>query len=196
MEIQKVVELPVEGKMRKGINSNALQQLLAFASLIVLVVIFSIASANFLQFDNIIGIFLSTAVTGILALGATMIIVTSGIDLSCGTVLTLSSVMTGVFAVNLGLPVWVAVALGILIGAVVGLISGAAIAKLKIPPFIATLAMMMIAKGLALVISKATPIYFTSIPSFNKIAMGSIIPGFAIPNAVFIFFWNGYFLQA
>lgn len=188
MEIQKVVELPVEGKMRKGMNSNALQQLLAFASLIVLVFIFSIASANFLQFDNIIGIFLSTAVTGILALGATMIIVTSGIDLSCGTVLTLSSVMTGVFAVNLGLPVWVAVIGGILIGAVVGLVSGAAIAKLKIPPFIATLAMMMIAKGLALVISKATPIYFTSIPSFNKIAMGSIIPGFAIPNAVFIFF--------
>lgn len=133
MEIQKVVELPVEGKMRKGINSNALQQLLAFASLIVLVVIFSITSANFLQFDNIIGIFLSTAVTGILALGATMIIVTSGIDLSCGTVLTLSSVMTGVFAVNLGLPVWIAVLGGILIGAVVGLISGAAIAKLKIP---------------------------------------------------------------
>ncbi|CJC54036.1 ribose transport system permease RbsC [Streptococcus pneumoniae] len=122
-----------------------------------------------------------------------MIIVTSGIDLSCGTVLTLSSVMTGVFAVNLGLPVWVAVLGGILIGAVVGLISGAAIAKLKIPPFIATLAMMMIAKGLALVISKATPIYFTSIPSFNKIAMGSIIPGFAIPNAVFIFFGMAIF---
>ncbi|QWH18285.1 ABC transporter permease [Bacillus mycoides] len=193
MEMQKVVEFPVEGKIGKRINSNALQQLLAFASLIVLVVTFSIASSNFLQFDNIIGIFLSTAVTGILALGATMIIVTSGIDLSCGTVLTLSSVMTGVFAVNLGLPVWVAVIGGILIGALVGLVSGSAVAKLKIPPFIATLAMMMIAKGLALVISKATPIYFTSIPSFNKIAMGSIIPGFAIPNAVLIFFGMAIF---
>jgi ribose transport system permease protein len=193
MEMQKVVEFPVEGKVGKRINSNALQQLLAFASLIVLVVTFSIASSNFLQFDNIIGIFLSTAVTGILALGATMIIVTSGIDLSCGTVLTLSSVMTGVFAVNLGLPVWVAVIGGILIGALVGLVSGSAIAKLKIPPFIATLAMMMIAKGMALVISKATPIYFTSIPSFNKIAMGSIIPGFAIPNAVLIFFGMAIF---
>ncbi|RGN77980.1 ABC transporter permease [Bacillus cereus] len=179
--------------MGKRINSNALQQLLAFASLIVLIVIFSIASSNFLQFDNIIGIFLSTAVTGILALGATMIIVTSGIDLSCGTVLTLTSVMTGVFAVNLGLPVGVAVIFGILIGAAAGWISGSVIAKLKIPPFIATLAMMMIAKGLALVISKATPIYFTSIPSFNKIAMGSIIPGFAIPNAVLIFFGMAIF---
>ena len=123
MEIQKVVELPVEGKMRKGINSNALQQLLAFASLIVLVVIFSITSANFLQFDNIIGIFYRQLLQASF-LGATMIIVTSGIDLSCGTVLTLSSVMTGVFAVNLGLPVWIAVLGGILIGAVVGLISG------------------------------------------------------------------------
>jgi ribose transport system permease protein len=125
---------------------------------------------------------------GILALGATMIIVTSGIDLSVGTVLTLSSVMTGVFAVNLGFPVWAAVIGGIVTGAVTGLVSGTAIAKLKIPPFIATLAMMMIAKGLALVISKATPIYFTSLPSFNKIAMGSIIPGSGIPNAIFIFF--------
>ncbi|GAB6432361.1 ABC transporter permease [Bacillus luti] len=193
MEIQKAVEFPVEGKIGKRINSNALQQILAFASLIVLIVIFSIASSNFLQFDNIIGIFLSTAVTGILALGATMIIVTSGIDLSCGTVLTLTSVMTGVFAVNLGLPVGVAVTGGILIGAAAGWISGSVIAKLKIPPFIATLAMMMIAKGLALVISKATPIYFTSIPSFNKIAMGSIIPGFAIPNAVLIFFGMAIF---
>lgn len=193
MEIQKAVEFPVEGKIGKRVNSNALQQLLAFASLIVLIVIFSIASSNFLQFDNIIGIFLSTAVTGILALGATMIIVTSGIDLSCGTVLTLTSVMTGVFAVNLGLPVGIAVIFGILIGAAAGWISGSVIAKLKIPPFIATLAMMMIAKGLALVISKATPIYFTSIPSFNKIAMGSIIPGFAIPNAVLIFFGMAIF---
>jgi ribose transport system permease protein len=188
MEMQKVAVLPVEEQKKKRINSNALQQVLAFASLIVLILIFSISSSNFFQFDNIIGILLSTAVVGILALGATMIIVTSGIDLSVGTVLTLSSVMTGVFAVNLGFPVWAAVIGGIVTGAVTGLVSGTAIAKLKIPPFIATLAMMMIAKGLALVISKATPIYFTSLPSFNKIAMGSIIPGSGIPNAIFIFF--------
>jgi ribose transport system permease protein len=188
MEMQKVAVLPVEAQKKKRINSNALQQVLAFASLIVLILIFSISSSNFFQFDNIIGILLSTAVVGILALGATMIIVTSGIDLSVGTVLTLSSVMTGVFAVNLGFPVWAAVIGGIVTGAVTGLVSGTAIAKLKIPPFIATLAMMMIAKGLALVISKATPIYFTSLPSFNKIAMGSIIPGSGIPNAIFIFF--------
>jgi ribose transport system permease protein len=187
MEIQKTAVLPVEReKKKKKINSSALQQILAFASLIVLFIFFSIASSNFYQFDNIIGILLSTAVTGILALGATIIIVTSGIDLSCGTVMTLSSVMAGVFAINLGLPVWIGVIGGILTGAVAGWISGLAIAKMKIPPFIATLAMMMVAKGLALVIAKATPIYFTSKPGYQQIAMGTTIPG--VPNAVLIFF--------
>lgn len=189
MDVQKTAELSVEKvEKKKKINSNAIQQVLAFASLIVLVAFFSIASSNFFQFDNFIGILLSTSVIGILALGATIIIVTSGIDLSVGTVLTLSSVMTGVFIVNLGLPTWLGVIGGIATGAFAGLVSGLAIAKMKITPFIATLAMMMVAKGLALVISGATPIYFTSLPSFNKIAMGSIIPGSGIPNAVFIFF--------
>jgi ribose transport system permease protein len=187
MTTQKAELLPVETeKKKKKINSNVLQQVLAFASLIVLFIFFSVASPNFYQFDNIIGILLSTAVTGILALGATIIIVTSGIDLSCGTVMTMASVMAGVFTINLGVPVWIGVIGGILTGAVAGLISGLAIAKMKIPPFIATLAMMMVAKGLALVISKATPIYFSAKPSFQQIAMGTFIPG--IPNAVLIFF--------
>jgi ribose transport system permease protein len=187
MEIQKTAVLPVEKeKMKKKMNSSVLQQILAFTSLIVLFIFFSVASSNFYQFDNIVGILLSTAVTGILALGATIIIVTSGIDLSCGTVMTLSSVMAGVFAINLGLPVWLGVIGGILTGAIAGLISGLAIAKMKIPPFIATLAMMMVAKGLALVIAKATPIYFTSKPNYQQIAMGTIIPG--VPNAILIFF--------
>jgi ribose transport system permease protein len=66
------------------------------------------------------------------------------------------------------------------------------ITKMRIPPFIATLGMMMIARGLALVISGLTPIYFNDAPSFTAIAMGSvlgaIIPGFEIPNAVLILF--------
>lgn len=182
METQLV---PSEKKKIK-IKSNAIQQVLAFASLIVLFVFFSVASPNFFQFDNIIGILLSTSVIGILALGATFIIITSGIDLSVGTVMTLCSVMAGVFITNMGLPVIVGVIGGILTGAIAGLIAGLAISKMRIPPFIATLAMMMIAKGLALVISGAAPIYFTSIPSFTKIAMGTVIPG--VPNAIVIFF--------
>ncbi len=173
-------------KKKLPIKSGALQQLLAFASLILLVIIFSIASPNFLQFPNIIGILLSTAVIGILALGATFVIITGGIDLSVGTVMTLSSVMTAVVITSMGIPTPLGVVVGILTGAFCGFLCGLAIAKMKIPPFIATLAMMMIAKGMALVISGASPIYFTNTPGFSNIALGTIIPG--VPNGVVIFF--------
>lgn len=173
---------------KKIIPSGAIQQALAFGSLIVLVMFFSFASTSFLQWSNVIGILLSTAVIGILALGATFVIITGGIDLSVGTVMTLSSVITGVVVVNAGLPIALGVLAGIATGAFCGFLCGIAITKLDIPPFIATLAMMMIAKGLALVISGAAPIYFTDYEWFSKIALGSIIPGLNIPNAVIIFF--------
>jgi ribose transport system permease protein len=163
-----------------------LQQILAFASLIVLFVFFSLANPNFLSWSNVSGILLATSVTGIMALGATFVIVTGGIDLSVGTGMTLCSVMTGVFLTNLGLPLVVGVVGGILTGAVIGLINGANISILGIPPFIATLAMMMIAQGLSLVISGTKPIYFTDVPGFESIALGKLIPG--LPNAVLIFF--------
>ncbi|RKL66216.1 ribose ABC transporter permease [Salipaludibacillus neizhouensis] len=169
-------------------GSSALQQILAFASLIILVVFFSIVSEHFWQWSNISGILLSTTVIGILALGVTFIIITGGIDLSVGTVMTLSSVMTGVFLVNMNLPIVVGILGGILTGSFAGFICGFWVTKLRIPPFIATLAMMMIAQGLALVISGATPIYFSGVEGFRGIALGSIIPGVALPNGILIFF--------
>lgn len=169
-----------------------LQQFLAFGSLILLVIFFSFASSNFFQFTNIVGILLATAVIGVLALGSTFVIISGGIDLSVGTVMTLCSVMTGVYITMWGMPIIVGIVCGLLTGALCGLISGLAIARFGIPPFIATLAMMMIAKGLALVISGTKPIYFTNTPGFMEISQGSvlgdIIPGFDIPNAVLIFF--------
>ncbi|MEX1030261.1 MAG: ABC transporter permease [Paenibacillaceae bacterium] len=174
------------------IKSGALQQVLAFASLILLVLVFSLSSSNFFQFSNIVGILLSTAVIGVLALGSTFVIITGGIDLSVGTVMTLSAVMTGVFITFFGLPVPIGILGGILTGAFCGMLSGLSVAKMNIPPFIATLAMMMIAKGLALVISGTKPIYFAEDTGFSRISqdseIGKIIPGFDIPNAVLIFF--------
>lgn len=187
-----VLAKPTSIKSGVSIKSGATQKLLAFASLIILVLVFSLSSSNFFQFDNIVGIMLSTAVIGVLAVGSTFVIITGGIDLAVGTVMTFSSVMTGVIITTWNLPMPLGVAGGIATGALCGLISGLAVAKMKIPPFIATLAMMMITKGLSLVISGTKPIYFNDTPEFNNISMGSvvnsIIPGFEIPNAVFIFF--------
>lgn len=174
------------------VRSDAMQKLLAFGALIVLFVVFSVASPNFFQFSNIVGILLATAVNGVLALGVTFIIVTGGIDLSVGTVMTLSAVMAGVFITFWGLPVPLGVLAALITGGLAGLANGLIITRMKIPPFIATLGMMMIARGLALVISGLTPIYFNDAPAFTAIAMGSIlgavIPGFEIPNAVLILF--------
>ncbi|SFE01545.1 ribose transport system permease protein [Paenibacillus catalpae] len=194
MKMQPKAEMAQLGGKQTALllKPGVLQQVLAFASLIVLILVFTFSSSNFFQFSNIVGILLSTAVTGVLALGSTFVIITGGIDLSVGTVMTLSAVMTGVFITYWGLPVPLGIVGGILTGAVCGLLSGVMVARLKIPPFIATLAMMMIAKGLALVISGTKPIYFNDDPVFSEVSQGSffdeIIPGFAIPNAVVIFF--------
>jgi ribose transport system permease protein len=173
-------------------RSDAMQRLLAFGALILLFIVFSIASPYFLTFDNIIGILLATAVNGVLALGVTFVIITAGIDLSVGTVMTFSAVMTGVFITNLHLPVPIGILGGVLAGTLAGFVNGNVISRMKIPPFIATLGMFYIAKGLSLVISELKPIYFNDTPAFREMTMGSalgnIIPGFPVPNAVFIMF--------
>lgn len=185
---------PSNRLLRTVFSADARQKILAFASLIIMVIIFSIASANFFQVDNLIAIMLSTAVAGVLGIAVTFVIITSGIDLSIGTLMTLCAVMTGVIISQLGLPIWLGVLVGLGTGATVGAISGTLIAKFKIPPFIATLGMMLIAKGLSLIISGTKPIYFTNYEDYNLIAMGTLIdlnwliPGFVVPNAVLIFF--------
>lgn len=173
-------------------RSDATQKLLAFAGLIILFTVFSFASPNFFKFDNIVSIILATCVNGVLALGVTFIIVTGGIDLSVGTVMTFASVMAGVFITMIKVPLFFGVIGGILAGTLCGLVNGWTITKMKLPPFIATLGMMMMTKGLSLVISGTKPIYFNDSPGFRKIAMESllaaVIPGFEIPNAVLVFF--------
>ncbi|GAA0137702.1 ABC transporter permease [Paenibacillus sp. YSY-4.3] len=167
------------------LKAGAAQKILAFASLILLVVVFSLSSDNFFRFDNLIGIMLSTAVIGVLALGSTFVIITGGIDLSVGTVMTFSSVMVGVIVTFWNLPIPLGILGGILTGAACGFISGWLVTKMSIPPFIATLGMMMVTKGLSLVVSGAKPIYFNDTPGFSRISMATL---FGIPSAVFIFF--------
>lgn len=185
------METELEGIEKKDVwkkplvHSSATQKLLAFASLIIMFIIFSLASPNFLNFDNFVGILLSTAVNGVLAVGTTFVIITGGIDLSIGTVMTLSAVMTGMFITFWKLPIPVGILGGLCTGAFSGFVSGTLISKLKIPPFIATLGMMMVAAGLSLVISGLKPIYFVDTPAFYKVSMGT---AWGIPNAVLIFF--------
>ncbi len=182
------------GRSAERFGAGATQKLLAFASLIAMLLIFSLSSPNFFKIDNMISIMLSTAVAGVLGIGVTFVIITGGIDLSIGTLMTFCAVLTGVFITFWGLPVPLGVLAGLGTGALVGAASGTLVSKMKLPPFIVTLGMMLIVKGLSLVISGTKPIYFVDSEVFNLIAMGTvldlsaIIPGIAIPNAVVIFF--------
>ncbi|RCW88929.1 monosaccharide ABC transporter membrane protein (CUT2 family) [Paracoccus lutimaris] len=173
-------------------RGGAQQKLWAFASLIVLVAGFSLASPNFFQVSNIMAILQATSVNGVLAVGVTLIIITGGIDLSIGTLMTFCAVMTGVVLTWAGMPLLLGVLTSIATGALCGLISGTFVAKMKIPPFIATLGMMLMLKGLSLIVTGTKPIYFNDTPGFSEIAQGSligrIVPAFPVPNGVLILF--------
>jgi len=172
--------------------SGAFHRLLAFSGLIALVVAFSLASPNFMQTQNILAILQATSVNGVLAIAATLVIITGGIDLSVGTLMTFCAVIAGVILTYLGLPLPLGVIGAILAGTASGFISGVVVAKLKVPPFIATLGMMLILKGLSLVISGTRPIYFNDTPGFNQIALGSVVgqifPSVPVPNGVMVLF--------
>jgi ribose transport system permease protein len=140
----------------------------------------------------VLAILQATAVNGVLAVAATLVIITGGIDLSVGTLMTFCAVICGVILTYLGLPLPLGLAGAILTGLASGLISGFIIARLKVPPFIATLGMMLILKGLSLVVSGTKPIYFNDTPGFNQISLGSIVgsvfPAMPIPNGVLVLF--------
>ena len=188
-------EISAKGKTigaRLTPSGGAQQKLLAFASLIVLVIGFSLASPNFFQVSNIMAILQATSVNGVLAVGVTLIIITGGIDLSIGTLMTFCAVMTGVVLTWGGLPLPFGVLAALGTGAACGIVSGSLVARMRIPPFIATLGMMLVLKGLSLIVTGTKPIYFNDTPGFTTIAQGSligqIVPAFPVPNGVLVLF--------
>lgn len=165
---------------------SSLQQVFVFAALIAVYIFFLVFANNFGTTDVLAGILLQSATIGVLALGATFVIATGGIDLSVGTGMTLCAVMAGIFMGGdyLNLPMGIGLILTLLVGAFIGLVNGVNISLLGIPPFIATLAMMMVARGLALVISQARTITIAN-PDYVALSNGKIIPG--LSNAALIF---------
>ncbi|RKL63358.1 ABC transporter permease [Thermoanaerobacteraceae bacterium SP2] len=168
-------------------SGSTIQKLLAFGSLIIMIAFFSLMKPSFLTFDNIMSVILATCVNGVLALGVTFVIITGGIDLSVGTVMTFSSIMAGLAISIFHLPIIIGVLIGLLTGSLCGFINGFVVSKMKLPPFIATLGMMMATKGMSLVLSGARPVYFSSAPLYRKIALGSILGIPKLYNAILIY---------
>ena len=170
----------------KTIAQSSLQQIFVFAALIVVYVFFMIMANGFAAPGILPDILLRAAPTGVMALGATFVIATGGIDLSVGTGLSLAAVMTAFFLGGdfLNLPLALGLLLALLFGGLVGLANGLNISFLGLPPLIATLGMMLVARGLALVISDTRPMKIEN-PDFRVLSTTTTIPG--IPNAAVIF---------
>ncbi len=162
--------------------------------LILMIIGISILSPRFLSPNNIFNVLTQSAIFGIMALGMTLIITSKGIDLSVGSVLAL----TGVVAASLGqsamastkyfpnlaeMPLIVPILAALLLGAFLGAINGGLIAYTGIPPFIATLGMMTIARGFALIYTGGSPISSLT-PTFMR--LGGRIGMIPIPVIIYL----------
>jgi len=168
-------------------NRSGLQKFIVFGVMVLLFAVFTVLRPAYSSYQNIMTIILSTCVNGSLAIGVTFIIITAGIDLSVGPVMTFTAIMSGTALTIWGWPIWICIIFGILIGILCGAANGVMVAKMGLPPFIATLAMMMMIKGLNLVVSDIRPIYFTSVEGYQKIALGSAFGIEGFYNAIIIF---------
>ena len=138
-------------------------QLGPFIALILACAFFGATTEQFFSGENFSLILQQVMVVGVIAIGQTLIILTAGIDLSCGMVMALGNIVMTKFAVDLGLPVPLAVACGITVTALFGLINGLLVTRIKLPPFIVTLGTTNIAFAITQLYSKAQTV--TDVPA-------------------------------
>ena len=138
-------------------------QLGPFIALIIACAFFGATTEQFFSGENFSLILQQVMVVGVLAIGQTLIILTAGIDLSCGMVMALGNIVMTKFAVDLGLPFPVAIACGIAVTALFGLINGLLVTRIKLPPFIVTLGTTNIAFAITQLYSKAQTV--TDVPA-------------------------------
>ncbi len=153
--------------------------------LIVLLVLFgamTLASDEFLTANNLSNLARQVAIFGIIAVGQLLVILTAGIDLSVGSVLGLTGCVTAQMLVD-GVPLPIAILAGVIVGIAIGLFNGSLVAYGKLPPFIVTLGMLGIARGVVLVLTDASTVQ--PLPeSFANIANGDFL---GLPNLLWIF---------
>src|SRR5512146_26066 len=188
MKAQHVEEIhPVqEAPKRAGF---ALDKFITFAAVIVLFLFFSLTAKNFFTLRSVLSLALQTSAVTIMGIGVTFTIITGGIDLSIGSVIALSGTVAVMVAIA-GVPIWLSMIIGMLVGVICGLLNGLMITRLKLPPFIATLGMMMVARGVALTITNANawpaPDGFGVLGNDAIFRTGPKFPGISYPVLIMI----------
>jgi ribose transport system permease protein len=142
-----------------------------FAVLILVGLLISVFSPYFLTTNNLMGVFRSFSLTAIMAVGMMLVIITGGIDLSVGSVMGLSSLVTAL-AFQHGHGAMAAVAAGLATGAAIGALNGFLVTRVQLPPFIATLGTLSIGRGLMYIITKGVPVTPDVPDSFTFLGQG------------------------
>lgn len=175
MDQQTTPGIEIETRPRgAGLLRFVRQLAFALISIAVLIVIFGILNPRFLSPVNWFHITQQVAVIAILAIGQTFIIATAGIDISQGSVVALSSMICALIIVDTHLGIIAGIVLTLALGALVGSLIGGSIVVLGVPPFIATLGMLAIALGAALLTTNGTPVF--GLPdNFQIIAQGTLL---------------------
>ncbi len=156
-QLRPINKQPATKSDRKSIN-NFLQVAGILPILVLICILFSALSPNFLTPGNIVNIFRQASVNIVLATGMTFVILTGGIDLSVGSILAVSAVASLIVSLIPGLG-WAAVIAGLLTGLALGLLNGALIALLDVPPFIVTLGSLTALRGGAFLIANGTTVF-------------------------------------
>jgi ribose transport system permease protein len=169
------------GTLRERL-SGVISQLAAAGALIVVFVFLSIASPVFLTADNLYNIGVQTSYTAVIAIGVTLVIITAGIDLSVGSVAALSGVVGVVLMAKAGFPVVLAILGGILVGAACGLVNGLLVSVAGLNPFIATLGMLSVARGLVYIPTNAKSVF--GVPDSFRLLGQGVIGSIPIPIIV------------
>jgi erythritol transport system permease protein len=189
---------PAANGKRKINWNNVMVEGRALIALVLIIIVFSLMSSNFLSPDNLIIMTRHVAMNAILAVGMLMVILNGGIDLSVGSVVGLSGIVAGWLLQGVGIPftnnvaypsVWVVILLALIVGALVGWLNGVIISRWGVAPFVATLGMLYMARGVALLISNGET--FTEIsgdPSLGNTGFLSILfaAPFGIPMPVWV----------
>jgi ribose transport system permease protein len=155
------------------------RELTLFAALIIMVVVFAIIDPIYISSGNLLDIVDQSTINGLLAIGITFVIITGGIDLSIGSIMAIVIVAMGLLLTSAGMNPYLAVFVGLIIGALLGALNGLLVTKIKLQPFIATLATMSVFRGMAYIITGGWPVL--NIPeNYRRMMDGDLVGNFPI----------------
>jgi ribose transport system permease protein len=181
-------EAPANRAAIKGPRFGDFSEIAIVLVFVAIVHYLSLTTSSFLSAPNVMAILVATSLIAVVACGQTFVIITGGIDLSSGSVVALSGVITGL-VMHAGLPIWASIGVGILVGLGCGLFNGLSVTYLNMSPFIVTLAAMSMARGLAFIIPNGRQYSASMTPSTRLAAASGQYPALAERRLPVSFLW-------